>query len=431
MRPPTRIPRQAPNPYDELARLAPPEYDHDVAEASRDRDPLDPAATPARAHDPAGTGPGIASDRDDDPADAWSPPDHRGRSRFGSLSLAVKLTLTLVVGAAFLLLADRAAEMYAREKAADKLQQSLGLATRPDVDIHGFPFLTQVAAKRLDRVDVTVPDVPAGRVSLDEVRATARDIRVEGSLPDSLQGAVVGRLDGDVLLSFDDLGRELGASQVKFTDAGPDTVQIAGSLPVAGHDLRLRAQAHIANEGGRSVATTVDGMRLDIPGVATYRPGKDRAHSGLRLAPETASAIARSKDQARAMLQVPSVVKALGVPEEQVRRALRGEDELARLTGRPGFVQQLMNVNLVDVVAANPQIMKQAGVDPALVDAVLNLRPPELSDRLSLSFELPRTPGDVRLRDIRVEREGIRAELVGSGLEIGGNGGNGENIGNG
>ncbi|MFJ1749232.1 DUF2993 domain-containing protein [Streptomyces sp. NPDC088116] len=399
MRPPTRIPEHPPNPYDELAQLATPETDFTY-------DPRDPLEL------------GLASDNDDD-RDEWSPPNHRGRSRFGSLPAALKMTVALVVCAAFLLLGDRTAELYAQDKAEDTLQQSLGLATRPAVDIHGFPFLTQVASKRLDRVDVTVPDVAANRVSLAEVHASAHDIGIEGDLPTSIKGAVIGRMDGDVLLSFDDLNRELGMSQVKFTDAGKDSVKVAGSLPVAGHDLRLRATAHIKREGVGTVSTTVDGMRLDVPGVASYTPGKDRAHSGLRLAPETAKAITQQKNRARALLEVPTVVDRLGVPEERVQEALRNEDELSRLTGTPRFAQQLMGVNLVDVVADNPQLLKEAGVDPALVDALLNLRPPELSDRLSLSFSLPKTPGNLGLRDVTVEPEGIRAELAGSGLRFG------------
>ncbi|MFJ2561063.1 MULTISPECIES: DUF2993 domain-containing protein [unclassified Streptomyces] len=401
-------PAPYPNPYDELAQLATPE--DEFVHAPRDPQTL-----------------GLTSDRDDED---WTPPDHRKRGksgrrgnwgrRFGSLSSALKLSVTLVACTAFLLLADRAALLYAQDKAEEKLQESLGLATPPAVDIHGFPFLTQVLGKRLDRVDVTVPHVAADRVSLAEVRASANDIRVVGDLPTAVKGAVVSRMDGDVLLSFDDLNRELGASQVKFTDNGAGSVRMAGSLPVAGYDLRVRADAHIRNEGGKAVSTTVDGMRLDIPGVATYRPGKDRAHSGLRLAPEAAALIAKEKNRARELLEVPAVVKALGVPQTDVDRALRSEEALSRFTGRPRFVQELLRLNLVDVVAENPGLLKRAGIDPALVDALLNLRPPELSDRLSLSFKLPKTPGDVRLQHITVEPEGIRARLVGSAVRLGG-----------
>ncbi|MFD6990229.1 DUF2993 domain-containing protein [Streptomyces sp. NPDC059943] len=390
-----------PSPYDELARLATPDPD------------LGPPA-----YDPA-TYDRIPPDDDDPGRPSWPPPDHRRRRprRFGFL---VRLTLTAAVCAAFLLPADRLAAMYAQDRAADQVQRSLGLATRPDVDIHGFPFLTQVAAGKLDRVDVAVPDVAADRVSLAEVRATAEDVRIVGDLPTSVRGAVVGSVDGDVLLSFDDLNRELGSSQVKFTGEAGDSVRVAGALPVAGHEVRVRADAHVRRDGARSVSTTVDGMRLDVAGIATYRPGKDRAHSGLRLRPEAAARIADEAARAKALLAVPAVVDRLGVPKDQVDRALRGDKELRELTGSPRFVKQLMKVNLVDVVVEHPWLLEKAGVDPELITALLKLRPPELSEKLSLSFELPRTPGDLRLRDVTVERDGIRADLAGSGIRLGG-----------
>ncbi|MFI5759188.1 DUF2993 domain-containing protein [Streptomyces sp. NPDC051569] len=409
MRTPTRIPGQAPNPYDQLGELAQlPPSETDFAHGAHR---ADIAGHADDEHD---------DEHDHEHEDDWSPPDHRRRRRFRGSSRFAKLTVALGLCGAFLLLADRAAEMYARDKAEEQLQRSLGLATRPAVDIHGFPFLTQVLGKRLDQVDVTVPDVAADRISLAEVRASGKDIRIVGDLPTAVRGAVIGEMGGDVLLSFDDLNRELGASQVKFTDGGADSVRVAGSLPVAGHDVQIRARAHIRREGGRAVSTTVDGIRIDIPGVATYRPGEDRAHSGLRLAPEAAARIAGETDRAKALLEIPAVVDRLGVPEERVRQALRDEDELHRLTGSPRFAQRLTGVNLADVVVDHPGLLAKAGVDPSLIDALLKLRPPELSDRLSLSFTLPDTPGDLRLRNITVEREGIRAELAGTGLRFGG-----------
>ncbi|MET9513825.1 DUF2993 domain-containing protein [Streptomyces sp. NPDC002994] len=404
MRPPTRIASHPPNPYDELALLAPPEPD--FAEYPQ----------PVAKDDPLG--PGLGFDVDDDDDD-WKPPNHRGRSRLAAVPVVLKLAVTGLVCVCLLLACDRFAVLYAQDKAEEKLQQSLGLAAAPEVEIHGFPFLTQVAGQRLDEVDVTVPDVAADRVSLAEVRATAKDIRLVGSLPASIRGAVIGSVDGDVLLSFDDLGRELGASQAKFTKDSDSGVRVAGSVPVAGHEVRVRAQAHVRRDGDRAVSTTVDHMRLDIPGLVTYRPGKDRAHSGLRLHPAAAARISREGAHIKALLAVPAVVDRLGVPKEWVERALRSEKELHELTGSPRFVQQLMKLNLVDVVMDHPWLLEKAGIDPKLIGALVSLRPPELSERLALSFRLPSTPGELRLRGISVEREGIRADLAGTGLTFG------------
>ncbi|MGW7050485.1 LmeA family phospholipid-binding protein [Streptomyces sp. NPDC054887] len=409
MRPPTRIASHPPNPYDELALLASPEPDWaDPPLTGGEDDPLGLGLAP----DDRPLGDGRAEEE-------WKPPNHRGRSRLAAVPFVLKLAATGLVLTAVLLACDRFAVLYAQDKAEEKLQQSLGTGAAPEVEIRGFPFLTQVANRRLDEVAVSVPDVAADRVSLARVRATARNIRVVGDLPTSIRGAVVGSVAGDVLLSFDDLNRELGASQARFTRDGDDRVRVAGSLPVAGHEVRVAAEAHIRRDGDRAVSTTVDRMRLDIPGLVTYRPGKDREHSGLRLHPEAAARIGREAAHVKALLAVPAVVDRLGVRKEWVERALRSEKALSELTGSPRFLRQLMRLNLVDVVRDRPWLLEKAGIDPRLVGALLSLRPPEVSERLALDFRLPDEPAGLRLRGITVEREGVRADLAGTGLTFG------------
>ncbi|WP_338931879.1 DUF2993 domain-containing protein [Streptomyces netropsis] len=438
MRTPTRIPPRPPNPYDELASLADPEetleeipvvVPHDTAAETTDGMYGDTSADPAE-DDPLGLG--LRYDPpDEEPGgetgeeDAWSPPDHRRakrsrsrrrRRRLSAVPRATKLLFAVVACAAFLVLADRCAVMYAEKKAQQTLQRQLHLEAAPQVDIHGFPFLTQVFAKRLSRVDVTVPDVAADRVSLAKVRASARDVRLTGNLPSDVRGAVIGNLDGEVLLAFDDLNRELGASQVRFSDHGDNSIRAVGKLTVAGEELRVRAQARLRRDGDRGISTDIDGMSVDIPRVATYRPGKDK---GLVLHRETAERISRDAARAKALLSVPAVAERLGVSKQAVAIALRDEDRLREITGAPRFVERLMRVNLVDVVVDHPWLLKRIGIDPKLVTALMGLRPPELSDRLSLSFQLPKQARDLHLRHVTVERDGIRADLTGAELPVG------------
>lgn len=131
-----------PNPYDELGTLA----DNPLDEFLHEDDP--------------------EAGLDDQP---WSRPNHRRgsrrRNRFAGLPLATKAVVGILVLAAFLTLADRWALLYAEHRAADRLKDQLHLSAAPEVDIEGFPFLTQLADRRLDEVKVTVPDVAASRVS--------------------------------------------------------------------------------------------------------------------------------------------------------------------------------------------------------------------------------------------------------------------------
>ena len=358
----------------------------------------------------------------------WAPPHHgrsgsnrrRRRGRFAGLPFALKAVCGLVVLAAFLTLADRWALLYAEGRAADTLKDRLKLSAAPEVEIGGFPFLTQVAGKRLDSVRLTVPDVAADRVSLARVTATAHDVHLNADGLTSIRGADIPRFDGEVLLSFDDLNRELGASQVTFTGQGRDRVLARGTLPVAGHDLRLRADARLRRDGDRGIATEIDGMRLDIGDLATYRPGTS-ASDGLHLTRGAAAALAHETHKAKAMLAVPSVVRALGVPDSEVREAQASDSALSRLTGRPAFVRQAMRLNLVDLALEQPELLERLGFDPALLDALPRLTRPVLADQLSLGFELPEPEqGQLRLRDVRVREDGIQVRIEGSGVSVGG-----------
>ncbi|WP_406346720.1 DUF2993 domain-containing protein [Streptomyces sp. NBC_00648] len=409
MRPPTRMPSRPRNPYDELAALADPDPDLDPAPRPRIL-PLDLG----RLH------------ADDD--EPWSPPDHRRsgngrrarrsrrrrRSPLAALPRLAKLLFALVVCVGFLVLADRCAVMYAEKKAQRALQDELHLAAAPQVDIHGFPFLTQVLDKHLKRVDVTVPHVAADRVSLAKVQASARDIKLTGDLPSDIRSAVIGDLDGRVTLSFDDMNRELTASRLKFSRVSDDTVGADGKLSIAGQELRVRARAQVRLVGTSGLSTDVDGMSLDMPGIATYRPGRNR---GLTLHRESAELISRDTARVKALLSVPAVVRRLGVPEKDVRAALRSDKKLHELVGTPQFVEQLTRVNLVDVVADHPWLLSKIGIDPKLITGLLAMRPPELSDRLSFSFTLPSQARELRIRDVRVEERGVVATV--SGVEVG------------
>ncbi|MFI0241908.1 DUF2993 domain-containing protein [Streptomyces sp. NPDC016845] len=360
----------------------------------------------------------------DDADDAWRPPDHgrgRRRNRFAGLSLAVKGVIAVCVLTAFLVLADRWAVLYAEHRAAQQLKKELKLTAAPEVEIEGFPFLTQLADRRVDELKITVPDVAADRVTLAEVSATAHDVRIEGSGPTDISGAYVDAMHGEVLLSFADMNRELGASQVTFTGHGSDRVLARGTLPVAGHDVKVRADATIRRLGASGISTDIDGMRLDIGDLATYRPGT-RADEGLHLTAESVRRITEETDKAKRLLAIPAIAHRAGVPDSAVRQALRGDKKISEVTGAPRFVHSLMKTNLIDIAIDHPWLLQKLGLDPSLLKGLSQLTRPQLADRLSLAFRLPKLPGDhgyVRLRDVHVEKDGIRVDLSGAGLTVG------------
>lgn len=387
------------NPYDELAALA----DNPL------EDFLTEDAMPAS--------------RDEDSEEPWAPPNHRRgsrrRNRATGLPTMVRLLAWTLTLACLVTLADRWALLYAEHKASQRIKDELHLAAAPEVRIGGFPFLTQLADQRLDSVQVTVADIPAQRVTLTQVTATANDVRIDGDGPTAVRGALVRQMHGRVLLSFDDMNRELGASQVAFSARGPGRVQAHGSLRIAGRDLRVQADASIRRDGERGIATSVDGMQVGIGDLATYRPGTGPAE-GLHLTDASARRLTQEAEKIRAMLSVPEIVHRLGVPDGAVRAALHDEDKLHRLTGAPRFLHELTQVNLVDAALAHPALMQRLGLDLSLLTALTKLTRPEIADRFSFAFRLPAPPsGDVRLRDVTVDKDGIRVDVSGTGLLLG------------
>jgi hypothetical protein len=338
------------------------------------------------------------------------------RRRASLIGRSLKTSVAIVVLLAFLFVGDRWAALYAENKAAEKVRSALKLHAEPEVHIRGFPFLTQVAGERLDHVDIAVPDMPAGRISVAQVRGSVDDVRIVGGAPSAIKGAVLGRMKGYVLLDFDDLDRELGTSQVDFTAGGHNSVLAHGELPVAGKRVEVGARAQLRRTGDHGVGTTVDRMRLRVPGLFSYTPGED---GGLRLARPVARRIQRDAAEAKALFQVGAVAERFGLTPERAALVRRSETELRRTTGAPRFVDRLTRINMLDVLVEHPWLLKRIGVDPALIESLKRIEEPKLAEKLSLSVRLPELPGDVRLRGISVEKDGIRARLTGSDMLFG------------
>ncbi|SDS55015.1 Protein of unknown function [Nocardioides scoriae] len=145
------------------------------------------------------------------------------------------LLWTLVVLVLLAVGLDRGADWYAERTVATRLAASQGLEQTPEVDIAGFPFLTQVAARRFDRVTATVDDLTLGsgrqRLGLADLRLTLRDVTTDRSF--SRVQAARGRAVGTV--SYAELGRLTG---LEVTYVGEGRVRGTREVTVAGRTVR-------------------------------------------------------------------------------------------------------------------------------------------------------------------------------------------------
>ncbi|MFF8897182.1 LmeA family phospholipid-binding protein [Streptomyces lydicus] len=330
----------------------------------------------------AGTGNTITGDEKDDEKEH----PQTGRKPRRIVRRTAKVVVTLAVVLAILALGDRWAVLYAENLAAQQVQKALKLRAEPEVHIDSFPFIGQVLAGNIDHVEVNVPDVDAGPVSVAQVKGTVDDIRIVGSLPSSVKGAVLSRVRGDVLLDFKDLNREVGASQIHLVP-GPEknTVLAAGDLPVGDKQAQIRGRAQLQRTGDRGLRMTVQDTRVVVPGLLTYVPGKGGA---LQLTAPVADKM--------------------------------DEGELQQATGKHVLPQQMMKGRALDTLVNHPSLLKPTGIDPSLIQGLQKLREPKVARQMEFSAQLPdNLPGDIRLRDVSVTKNGIRAQLTGKDVPVG------------
>ncbi|GLF99764.1 LmeA family phospholipid-binding protein [Streptomyces yaizuensis] len=169
-------------------------------------------------------------------------------------ALRITLITAVVLGGLFVA-ADRVAVTVAENEAADRIRTTQGLSATPDVSIKGFPFLTQIAGKHLDEVDISVNglDASAGghTVEVSEVRAELDDVEIAGNFT----SAVAARAEGSARVSYADL-----------TKAAPKgaTVGYAGPERAAKGQVRIDGPVLQLLEGaGIEVPAHIKGMLGD------------------------------------------------------------------------------------------------------------------------------------------------------------------------
>ncbi|MEW2219976.1 DUF2993 domain-containing protein [Streptomyces sp. NPDC006990] len=205
----------------------------------------------------------------------------------------------LVILTGLFVAADRVAVNLAEDKVAEKLKGQLGSASSgdPSVSIEGFPFLTQVAGKQLDKVKVDVEGVTATandrQVRLSRITMEALDVK----LSNNFSTAVADRATGTVHLSYADLSKAaddgVRVSYGGKSTSGKDQVKVTAGivLPVVGRTIERSVYSTVSVTGGDTVrlhADEVPGSK--VPGVEDAIRKKidfdrriDRLPDGLRL----------------------------------------------------------------------------------------------------------------------------------------------------
>jgi hypothetical protein len=132
-----------------------------------------------------------------------------------------------------LVVLDRVAVAYADNQAA-KQMQSQGFPGKPDVSIEGFPFLTQVANRKLDHVHMSASNVKEGPVTFS-MQADATDILLDPGF----QSGTITHVTGSAVIGFGSVASALGvgASGLTISSAGGNQVKV--SLNVLGAPISM------------------------------------------------------------------------------------------------------------------------------------------------------------------------------------------------
>jgi hypothetical protein len=184
---------------------------------------------------------------------------------------ALIVVLLVLVGLA--VVADRVALGASERTVAERLAEAGNLPGSPEVDIRGFPFLTQAVAGRYDDVRISLTADQLG-----QPEGTRADVALHGvhvPLSDLISGSVqevpVDRIDGTATLSYELLSAQLGGDTTLRPEG--DGLRITKTVEILGHTLPLTAVGTVTLDGDELVVDVekASGAGVDVPGFLVDR----------------------------------------------------------------------------------------------------------------------------------------------------------------
>ncbi|MFD3531820.1 DUF2993 domain-containing protein [Streptomyces sp. NPDC058664] len=175
-------------------------------------------------------------------------------------ALRILLVVAVVLGGVLVGI-DRLAVAYAESEASSRVKLSATDTDSIEVDIKGFPFLTQVADKRFDEVDVKATGVTATagsrRIRVGELSVRLRDVTVTGDWA----GARAGSASGTALISYADLTAATDReATVAYGENGK--VKVTGGVTVMGRTLTRTVLSTVTVVNGDTIRVRAD----EVPG---------------------------------------------------------------------------------------------------------------------------------------------------------------------
>lgn len=182
----------------------------------------------------------------------------------GLVALLVAVAVLLGIG----FLADRAVERYAEGYVADQLTEQADLAGTPEVDVRGFPFLTQALDGRYEdvRISLTADELGQPEGTAADIRLVGVHIPLSAVLSGDVQEVPVDRIEGTATLSYELLSDQLGGDSTLGREG--DGLRVTKTVELFGYTLPLTASGTVGLDGDELVVDVerASGAGVELPG---------------------------------------------------------------------------------------------------------------------------------------------------------------------
>jgi hypothetical protein len=156
---------------------------------------------------------------------------------------------TVLVLVVLLVIGDRVACAVAENEFASQFQKQ-GLPVKPSVDIEGFPFITQLAAKDFKSVNISMGNVPAGPVTIQSIKAHIEGLHISSFSSNAT--AKVDHVTATAFIPFTALAAAGGLpGGITLKQDGPNKVKITAGL---GGIVSDTEEAQITQTGPQTIS---------------------------------------------------------------------------------------------------------------------------------------------------------------------------------
>ena len=167
--------------------------------------------------------------------------------------------LAILLGTLVVLLValDRGGVYLAEYEAGKSIQDSQHLPSRPDVDLHGVPFLTQLLGGEFDHVTIDADGItvhPLNRdLRLSQMHVDLHDVSVSRSFSSFHTRTA----DATAIITYADLGAALGGVELTYQGNG----HVQGRESVLGFTASVTTQPTLVGQG-----LHFNDVQISVPG---------------------------------------------------------------------------------------------------------------------------------------------------------------------